>query len=454
MHRDAAHPASFRDPSGYVFRRDGVLYRHVAPSYADEYDALLASGLYHELTRTGLLLPHEETSLDGHDDAHRVLRPEAIPMVSYPYEWAFSQLRDAALLTLDLASRALARGLVLKDASAFNVQFRGCQPVFVDTLSFERYREGEPWVAYRQFCEQFLAPLALMAFRDPRLAGLWRVNLEGVPLDLATRLLPPSAWLRFGLLVHLRLHARSQAYYADRPMPRRLSVSRRSLLALLESLRSAVRRLAPRRTPSAWTEYERTHGYDAAGQRAKQEIVARWLGELRPRRVFDLGGNVGRFSRIAAEAGAYAVCFDNDASVVDAAYLAGRAEGRRDLLPLVMDLVNPSPGLGWDGCERDALSARGPADALLALALVHHLAIGRNVPLGRIAAFLARSARDALVEFVPKEDPQVARLLRSRHDVFHEYTCDGFLSAFGEHFRLEAAESLPGSGRALYLWRG
>jgi hypothetical protein len=161
---------------------------------------------------------------------------------------------------------------------------------------------------------------------------------------------------------------------------------------------------------------------------------------------------VGRFARIAAARGAYAVAFDVDPAVVEAAYLAGRSEARRDLLPLVLDLANPSPGLGWEGRERDTLEARGPADAVLALALVHHLAIGRNVPLPRLAAWMRRLSRVAITEFVPKDDPQTRRLLRSRRDVFPDYTQEAFESAFASHFRLEAKEPLPGSGRVLYLW--
>jgi hypothetical protein len=454
MNAEEAHPASFRDPSGFLFRRDGVLYRHVAPCYAADYDLLMGSGLYEELSAAGLLVPHQEVTLDGHPGAHRVLRPQGVEFVSYPYEWAFSALRDAALLTLDVAARALRRGLVLKDASAFNVQFRGSSPVFIDTLSFEARREGEPWVAYRQFCEHFLAPLALMARRDVRLAGLWRAHLDGLPLDLASRLLPRSTWLRFGLLTHLHLHARSQAFYADRPAPsRRMAVSRTSLLALLDSLGRTVKGLAPRAAPSEWADYERTHAYADETQRAKEQIVERWLHRLGPRQVWDLGANVGRFSRIAASGGAYVVSFDVDPAVVEEAYRRGRSESRRDLLPLVLDLANPSPGLGWEGRERDPLPARGPADALLALALVHHLAIGRNVPLPRIAGWMARLGGAAIVEFVPKDDPQTRRLLRSRRDVFAGYSREGFETAFAGAFSFEAREALPGSGRALYLWR-
>ena len=453
MSADEALPASYRDPAGFLFRRQGILYRHVARSYAGDYDRLMESGLYGELVGSGRLVPHEEVALEGEGDAYRVLRPEPVSFVSYPYEWCFSALRDAALLTLEIAQRWLAHGLSLKDASAYNVQFQGSRPIFVDTLSFEEARDDEPWVAYRQFCEHFLAPLAVLARVDLRTSGLWRTHLDGLPLDFASRMLPRSTLLRPGLLIHLHMHARSQAYYADRPAPGRPRLGRTARLALLDSLRRTVESLAPRRAPSEWSDYEAKHAYADEAMRAKEATVSRWLEALDARLVFDLGANVGRFARIAAAHGAYTVAFDADAAAVEAAYADGRRQSRRDLLPLVMDLANPSPGLGWESRERDSLEARGPADAALALALVHHLAIGRNVPLPLLARWLARIARAVVIEFVPKDDPQVARLLRSRRDVFAGYTSDGFEAAFGQCFRLEAREGLAGSGRVLYLWR-
>jgi ribosomal protein L11 methylase PrmA len=454
MSADEVLPASYRDPAGFLFRRQGVLYRHVARSYAEDYDRLMGSGLYEELAGSGRLVPHAEVTLEGERDAHRVLRPDPVAFVSYPYEWCFSALRDAALLTLDIVQRSLAHGLSLKDASAFNVQFQGSRPIFVDTLSFEAVREDEPWVAYRQFCEHFLAPLALLARVDPRMNGLWRTHLDGFPLDLASRLLPRSTLLRPGLLIHLHLHARSQAYYADRPAPkRRARLGRTQRLALLDSLRRTVESLVPREAPSAWSSYEATHTYADEAMRVKEATVSRWLGALGARLVFDLGANVGRFAQLAAAQGAYTVSFDADAAVVEAAYADGRRQSRSGLLPLVMDLANPSPGLGWESGERDSFEVRGPADAALALALVHHLAIGRNVPLPRLARWLSRIARAVVIEFVPKDDPQVARLLRVRRDVFAGYTSQGFEAAFEQCFRLEAREHLSGSGRVLYLWR-
>ena len=203
---------SFRDPSGFVFERQGELYRQVNVIHAEHYDHLVASGLYDHLVRSGLLIPHQEVEIPASEPtrAYRVLKPERIDFVSYPYEWSFGQLRDAARVTIKAQAAALDHGMSLRDASAYNIQFQRGHPLLIDTLSFEKLPEGSPWVAYRQFCQHFLAPLALMSHRDVRLGQLLRIHLDGIPLDLAVRLLPWRTRLRPSLLLHLFLHARSQ----------------------------------------------------------------------------------------------------------------------------------------------------------------------------------------------------------------------------------------------------
>ena len=442
---------SFRDPAGFVYRRDGVLYRQVEPAGAADYDRLVASGLYDRLVAERLLVPHEEVG-DEHaasPGAHRVLRPREVPFVSHPYEWSFGQLKDAALLTLEVQRLALLHGMSLKDASAYNVQFDGGRPILIDTLSFERLEEGAPWVAYRQFCQHFLAPLALMAHRDVRLGQLARVHLDGVPLDLAARLLPLRARLRPSLLLHLVLHARSQKAAEGRAAPVRGRLSRLALEGLVDDLQGAVRALRWAPEGTAWGDYYGATNYSDAAFDAKKAAVRDLVALVAPSRVFDLGANTGVFSRLAAEAGADVVAFDIDPAAVEKAWLAA-AEAPR-VLPLLLDLANPSPALGWAGEERASLEQRGPADLVLALALVHHLAIGNNVPLPRVAAWLARLGHHLVVEFVPKEDSQVRRMLATRKDVFADYTQDGFEAAFAEHFDVVRTLPLEGTARVLYL---
>lgn len=417
----------------------------------------MASGLYEKLVAAGLLIPHEEGGDPVTADAYKVVRPEKIGFISYPYEWCFGELKDAAATTLRIQKTALDFGMSLRDASAYNIQFRRGRPVLVDTLSFERLSEGTPWVAYRQFCQHFLAPLALMAYRDVRLGQLLRTNVDGIPLDLAASLLPRRARFRFSLFLHLFSHAKSQRRHAaDASAPRTgRRFTRRAFQGLIDSLETAVRRLdwSPERSWAAGY-YAEDLGYADEAFEHKKELVRKFVEEVAPGTVWDLGGNVGVFARISAAQGIPTVCFDVDPSCVEANYRQVVTDEETDLLPLVLDLTNPSPAIGWANRERQSLVERGPADLALALALVHHLAIGNNVPLPMVAAFLADVSRWLLVEFVPKEDPRVRTLLATREDIFPDYTVEGFERAFAPRFEIERREEIRESPRILYLMRG
>jgi ribosomal protein L11 methylase PrmA len=447
--------SSFRDPSGFVYTRSGVLYRQVNRVFQNEFEAVAGSGLFDELAGQRLLVAHESVSLDlaASPEATAVLRPEPVHFISYPYEWSFGQLRDAALLTLELQARALSRGMTLRDASAYNVQFEGGRPVFIDTLSFEPRKEGAPWMAYRQFCEHFLVPLAVMSRVDIDLGDLLRTHLDGIPLELGNTLLGRRSWRSLGLLFHVRLHAMAQRRYRDRAPGAAIQrpVTAQTVLGLVRSLRGLVGRLTWNPGGTEWAEYATDNNYSAEAAGAKQALVTGMLRRRAPSTVWDLGANTGDYSRAARTVAAHVISFDIDPAAVERNYRRVRAEGETGILPLRMDLTNPSPALGWAHRERQSLEQRGPADALLALALVHHLAIGHNLPLDRIAAFFARLGRALVIEFVPKSDSQVQRMLRSRPDIFPAYTREGFEAAFRTSFRIEAVEPVSGSERLLYL---
>lgn len=450
---EGREPSSFRDPAGFLFREGGVLYRQVNEAGKDDYEGLMSSGLYDALVKRGLLVPHEESA--SREGAHRILKPQEIPFVSYPYEWSFSQLRDAAFATLSAQKEAFAKGMTLKDATAYNIQFLGAKPVLIDTLSFEPYVEGRPWIAYRQFCQHFLAPLALMAKTDLRLGDMLRTHLDGIPLDLASRLLPARTRLQKGLLMHIHLHAMSQVRHADAGVSRSdVRVGKEAFQGLIESLVNAVHALSIHKTETEWGNYYAETNYSDAAFGKKHGLVERFLDRIGPKTVWDLGANDGTFSRLASSQGRMTVAMDIDANAVERNYLIARKENDARLLPLLMDLTNPSPALGWAHQERMSLMERGPADCAMALALVHHLAISNNLPLPMLAETFSRMANHLIVEFVPKSDSQVKRLLASREDIFPDYTKSGFEKAFRERFEILASEPVEGSERTLYLMRG
>ncbi len=446
--------ASFRDPSGFLFTRNGVLYRQINKSYAQDYSLFMGSGLYESLVKSGLLVPHEEVDEGPEEPANcfKVIRPQKVGFISYPYEWSFSQLKDAALATLAVQRRVMKHGLSLKDASAFNIQFHEGKAILIDTLSFEAYKEGEPWVAYRQFCQHFLAPLALMANVDVRLSQLFRNHIDGIPLDLASRLLPLRTRLNFGLLTHIHLHAGAQARYAGRKIASsKAGMNRQALIGLLDNLKNTVQALDWKPVGTDWADYYTFTNYTESAFEEKRRIINGWVDRIQPSSVWDLGANTGLFTRIASEKGIPSISFDIDPAAVEKNYRRVKAEKEKKILPLVMDLTNPSPSLGWNNHERDSLAARGPADMVFALAIIHHLAISNNVPLPELAKFFHDLGKWLVIEFVPKSDSQTQKLLASRLDIFDQYVLVEFERCFEKRFFIREKVAIKGSERYLYL---
>lgn len=276
---EGALGSSYRDPSGFVFQHRDNLYRQINQRYRKDYRQLMDSGLYDSLVDSKLLVAHREVDLNlaPAQSAYRVVQPELIPFISYPYEWCFAQLQQAALLTLEIQERALEANMSLKDASAYNIQFVGSNPVLIDTLSFESYQEGEPWVAYRQFCEHFVAPLALMAYRDVRTSQLLRAYIDGIPLDLAQQLLGVRTWRSMRLLLHINLHAKSQSRFANQKKTNRAQFKKRSFLGLLDSLKSTVSKLKLSTKASSWQHYYAETNYTEEAMEQKRQAIEAFL---------------------------------------------------------------------------------------------------------------------------------------------------------------------------------
>lgn len=452
-------PGSFRDPSGFLFLRDGILYRQINTEYQQHYDYLMESNLYETLVLKGLLVSHNESDIYPEEPStvYKIIQPELIPFISYPYEWCFSQLKDAALTTLHIQKIAIQEGMTLKDASAYNIQFYHGKPILIDTLSFERYKEGEPWIAYRQFCQHFLAPLILMAVKDIRLSQLMRIFIDGVPLDLASKLLPKKTWIHFPILLHIHLHAKSQTRFADKmPNLHKRRVNKTAFLGIVDSLEQAIVKLKWQPQNTEWSDYYEETNYSPEAFNDKQKIICEYLDEIKPKTLWDLGANNGLFSRLASERGIQTISFDVDQAAVEKSYRTlknGESFGKSVILPLCLDLTNPSPAIGWANDERYSLIDRGPADVIMALAIIHHLAISNNLPMRKIAHFFSKSCKYIIIEFVPKSDSQVQKMLSTRKDIFLQYTRDTFEKLFKESFSFLSIDPIKDSERVLYLMR-
>ena len=459
MDKSSVEHSSFRDPSGFLFKFKGTLYRQINRRYKIDYDFLINSGLYGELVAQGLIIPHQEVEIIPFPQpelAYKIIKPEKVDFISYPYEWSLPQMRGAALTTLRIARIALSFGMVLKDAGAYNIQFHKGRWRLIDTLSFERYHEGEVWVAYRQFCQHFLAPLALMAYLDGRLGLISRFFIDGIPLDIASKLLPLKTKLRYGLLIHIHLHARSQRRYSNKAPDIKRNKRKfdlQAMLGLLESLRQIIKSLYGKLNTTDWVNYYSNINYSDESFEQKKAIVDTFIDQAQPNSVWDLGSNTGEFSQLASSKGIYTVGFDSDPSAVAKNYIQIRKKGDIHQLPLLMDLTNPSPALGWGHNERKSLMERGPVDLVLALALIHHLVISNNVPIQKLASFLKNICTYLIIEFIPKSDSMAKRLLQTRKDIFFDYNIEGFESAFGSYFKILRKQAVLGSERIIYLMR-
>ena len=447
------HPASYRDNSGFIFQQHGKVYRYINPVYEMHYTQLMSSGLYDVLVKEGRLIPHQQITQiqDFNFTEGLVLLPEQIPFISYPYEWSFDMWKDAALLTLQIANKALQKGMILKDATPFNIQFYKGKPVFIDTLSFEIYTEGKPWIAYRQFCESFLGPLLLMHYCHPDANKFFTVYPNGIPMDVLVSLLPKKSRWNVNTFLHVHLQAKLSGKQKQKTGSEN-NFSKQKLQLLLKGLESFVQKLSLKKTKSTWDDYYTGTILGDDYLQAKTTLVKSFFSDIDFINVLDLGANNGHFS-LLFDNNKNIVATDVDSNCINDLYLKIKKEGRSNILPLVNNFTTPSPAIGWNNAERDSINTRLKADLVLALALVHHLAIANNVPLNLIADWLKPMGQFLIIEFVPQSDEKVKLLLQNRENIFSNYNLEHFKSSFAKEYRIIKEEKVGNTDRVLFLMK-
>ena len=449
---DAFDPGSFRDPAGRVFYEGDRVLRTMSGEAAGDWEALVDSGFLHAAMESGQIVRTAETD---HHTAGRVLQHDRIPLVTYPYEWSFGMLRDAALLQLDLLVAALHANLTMKDASPYNVQFVGARPVFIDVGSFGRYTPGEPWLGYRQFCQLYLYPLLLASYARIDFRPLLRGALDGVPVAFARSVLRGTRMLRPGAAVHVGMQARLTRRLADEDTAMRQALTRSGfnremIIRNASRLRELVAGLpSPAPLEDGWTEYQGCAHVDA-DRGPKSEFVERVANRTHRSLAWDIGSNDGHFSRIIASRADTVAALDSDGDVCDQVYENLKENpSSANVIPLVFDVSDPSPAMGWRTSERRTLEARGRPDLVLVLAVMHHLVITDNIPLGQVLSWLRGLDAEVCFEWVPPGDPMAARLAKDKQstEVHSDYSVENFDSLVSSMF--EVVDHLDLGGRRL-----
>ncbi len=449
------HPSSYRDPSGFIFEKEGTIYRQVNTSFREHFDYFIASGCYQHLTEKGLLISHEQVNQDltGDGNYYATIKPQKISFISYSYEWSFDMLKDAALLTLALVKEAIAHNMILKDATPYNIQWYKGKLIFIDTLSFEKYREV-PWIAYRQFCECFLGPLLIMHYSKMPLPQLQLAWPDGIPITTIQSLIPKRSKFSLHTYLHIHLHANiSSKKQSDTNNLK--PFSKQKLLNLISSLEILVSKLKLPDGDSTWSGY-----YEEASQRnsyleVKKKIIKEWIDELHPalKTAADLGANEGEFSKLLAEKNIPTIAADFDPFCINRLYHSVKKNSDSFLQPLVIDLAKPSPAIGVNNEERTSFINRTNVDISLGLALIHHLVIGKLIPFNTIADFFSRITKYLIIEFVPPEDEKVRFMIAQKPGDYSKYDIYNFESSFSSYFLIEKKESIAGSQRTLYLMK-
>ncbi|HTL10424.1 MAG TPA: hypothetical protein VL307_19250 [Chitinophagaceae bacterium] len=448
------HPASFRDPAGFIFQYNGHYYRQVNQSYEKDFKLFHSSGLYQHLITARQLLPYVilKKNMTGSQHWYTTLLPQQLRFITYPYEWCFSQWKDAALLTLDLAAEGIKYGMVLKDATPFNVQFVDGRPMLIDSLSFEAYDETRPWKAYRQFVECFIAPILLAKYQSPALLKLFQLYPDGLPLPMVAGMLPMRSWFSMNVLLHVRLPLwlSSSKPSAQQSKP---TFSRQKMTHLIGNLRSFVNALALPAVTSTWNNYYEETILSDEYARDRMEVVQPWLKKTDVQTVADIGANTGYYALAAAAEGKFTLAVDADIACLDNLYKEIRRNKVANVVTIWADLTQSSPAIGWANEERASFTSRLKVDMILALAVIHHLCISKNISFAQLALLFSKACSWLVIEFVPKTDPKVQLLLSSREDIFSFYSEQYFIEAFAAFFSIEEKVKVKDTERIIFLMK-
>ena len=464
---------SFRDPANKVYEiknhendHTTHILRGINEQTLSNYkDYLAITKLQHlrdsgDIVQSKLLSKSDPLAVEVLADGWAAcIQHEVIPFISYPYEWSFSMLKDAALLQLKLIETSIECGWTLKDATPYNLQWTGCKPTFIDEPSFEPWNEGEPWVGYRQFCSMFLTPLLLKKHLDIDYLPLIRSSLNGIPPLEATKYFTGLNCLKKGVLSHIILPAKVENKIVNRerdnkPARKRTTIkhSNTMILGLVQSLNRLVSNLSVPIKHTDWSQYDKTHSYADSDFEIKKQFVQKQISDKHYSCAWDIGCNTGTYSKIICGYADSVISIDGDHNAIEQLYESEKNEEKSNILPLVVNLANISPSQGWAGKERQAFDERGKPDFVLCLALIHHLRITENIPNILFLQWLRSLDANIVLEFVNRDDEMVVKLLTNKKEQYDDYNYDQFISETTQYFNIIDQVTLKnGKRELLYL---
>jgi len=456
---------SFRDRTSRVLLHDGHVFRVLDQNALQEWRHVKEQGFYKECVKSHNVINSREHKLSKFNISsylthqwEALLEHERIPFISYPYEWSFEMLKDAALLHLDLLHQALSSDILLKDSTPYNIQWRGTSPIFIDTASFIKSLDSTAWSGYRQFLSAFLFPLMLQSYKGIPFQPWLRGCLEGIDASDLRRAMSIRDLFRPGVLMHVVLQAKLQDRYNKsvnnaQDTLRNAGFNKELIIHNVVNLKRIINMLQWKQSRSTWSNYVNEHNYSSKDMEEKKTFVRKIISLNKYKTVWDLGCNTGTFSQIAAKNAEYVVAIDYDPLTIDHLYRSFKDTNNTKILPLVGNLTDPSPGIGWRNMERKPLLERGKPDLIMGLSLIHHLVIGANVPLDEVIQWFAEAGSDLLIEYVDRKDLMTQKLLLNKEDHYSDYTQDNFEQLLAKHFINVEKKPLESGTRTLYFAR-
>lgn len=457
----SVNTGSFRDRDGRVYQYQDRIFRGLSRSALKNFQNLQGKKFYRALVEAGSVIGTDEVLAEENPLPKEIreqwagfLEHNAVPVISYPYEWTFSMLKAAASLQLHLVERAVSNGFTLKDATPYNIQFVDRKPVFIDIPSFEPLQAGEPWAGYRQFCEMYLFPLFLQAYKRCNFQPFMRAAIDGVDVQTAATLFGFRDRFRKGVMSHVWLQSKLDRRYGGSSENIRSSLksagfNRELILVNVRKLQKLVNRLEWEATGSEWGDYTEFHNYSDDDHVLKENFIRNAIETEKPAIVWDIGCNTGQFSRIASEHCQQVVATDIDHVAVERLFVDTNTP--ENILPLLQNVADPSPNWGWRNRERTDLQTRSQPDLVLCLALIHHVVITANIPLSEFVDWLAGLTDKLVIEYVSRKDDKVETLLRNKEDKYQDYSRESLQENLKRHFEIRKETEVNNGDRILYL---